>query len=183
MTVGSKWTGFPREFWDLGPPFPQNGLNSFVPSGKGLFLTSDTWCKEQTHLKRRWCWCWERLKVGGEGDNRGWDGWMAAPTQRTWVWVNCRSWGWTGRPVVLRSMGSQRVGYDWMAELNWTDTWDVWTMVISQQRIFANPVRCSLTLCLSGSPWREWGLAACNFRFPTWLVELGTSRSSEQQLC
>ena len=57
-------------------------------------------------------WCWERLKVGGEGDNREWDGWMASPTQWTWVWVNSRSWWWTRRPGVLQSMGSQRVGHN-----------------------------------------------------------------------
>ena len=51
--------------------------------------TLATWCEELTHLKR--LWCWERLKVGGEGDDRGWDGWMASPTQWTWVWVNSRS--------------------------------------------------------------------------------------------
>ena len=51
-------------------------------------------------------WCWERLKAG-EGDNRGWDGWMASPTQCSWVWVNSGSWQWTGRPGVLRSMGLQ----------------------------------------------------------------------------
>ena len=72
------------------------------------------WCEELTHLKRPWCW--ERLKAG-EGDNRGWDGWMASLTQWTWVWVNSRSWWWTGRPGVLQSMGSQRVGHDW-DELN-----------------------------------------------------------------
>ena len=66
-------------------------------------------------------WCWERLKVGGEGDNRRWDGWMASPTQWTWVWVNSGSWWWTGRPGVLQSMGSQRVGHDWVTELNWTE--------------------------------------------------------------
>ena len=49
----------------------------------------------------------ERLKAGGEGDDRGWDGWMASPTHRTWVWVNSGSWWWTGRPGVLQSMGSQ----------------------------------------------------------------------------
>ena len=54
-----------------------------------------------------------RLKAGGEGDNRGWDGWMASPTRWTWVWVRSGSWGWTGRPGVLQSMGSQRVGHDW----------------------------------------------------------------------
>ena len=64
-------------------------------------------------------WCWERLKAGGEGDDRAWDGWMASLTQWTWVWVNSGSWWWTGRPVVLQSMGSQRVGHDWVTELNW----------------------------------------------------------------
>ena len=62
----------------------------------------------------------KRLKVGGEGDNTGWDGWMASLTQWTWVWVNSRSWSWTGRPGVLRFLGSQRVGQDWATELNWT---------------------------------------------------------------
>ena len=65
-------------------------------------------------------WCWEGLGAGGKGDNRGWDGWMASPTQWTWVWVNSGSWWWTGRPGVLRFMGSQRVGHDWATELNWT---------------------------------------------------------------
>ena len=64
--------------------------------------------------------CWERLKVGGEGDDRGWDGWMASPTQWTWVWVSSGSW-WTGKPVVLKSKGSQRVGHDWVTELILTD--------------------------------------------------------------
>ena len=58
--------------------------------------------------------------AGGKGDDRGWDGWMASPTRWTWVWVNSRSWWWTGRPGVLRFMGSQRVGHDWVTELNWT---------------------------------------------------------------
>ena len=81
--------------------------------------TLSTWCKELTHWKRPWCW--ERLKAGGEGDNRGWDGWMASPTQWTWVWVNSRNWWWTGRPGVLQSMGWQRVGHDWATEVNWTE--------------------------------------------------------------
>ena len=127
-----------------------------------------TSCEELTHVKRPWCW--ERLGAGGEGDDRGWDGWMASPTrwmwvwvdsgswwwtgmpgvlwfmgvtknqtrlrdwpelswgwdgwmasptQWTWVWVNSRTWWWTGRPGVLQSMGSQRVGHDWVTELNW----------------------------------------------------------------
>ena len=68
-------------------------------------------------LKRPWCW--EGLWAGGEGDDRGWNGWMASLTQWTWVWVNSRSWWWTGRPGVLQFMGSQRVGHDWATELNW----------------------------------------------------------------
>ena len=77
--------------------------------------TLATWCEELTHLKRPWCL--ERLKVGGEGDDRGWDSWMASPTQWTWVWVNSGSWWWTGRPEVLQSMGSQNVG----RLSNWTE--------------------------------------------------------------
>ena len=80
--------------------------------------TLDTWCEELTHLKRSWCW--ERLRAG-EGDDRGWDGWLASPTQWTWVWVGSGSWWWTGRPGVLWFMGSQRVGHDWATELNWTE--------------------------------------------------------------
>ena len=81
--------------------------------------TLATSCQELTHWKR--LWCWEALGAGGEGDNRGWDGWMASPTRWTWVWVNSGSWWWTGRPGVLRSIGSQRVRHDWVTELNWTD--------------------------------------------------------------
>ena len=66
-------------------------------------------------------WCWEGLGAGGKGDDRGWDGWMASLTRWTWVWVNSGSWWWTGRPGVLRLMGSQRVGHDWATELNWTE--------------------------------------------------------------
>ena len=71
-----------------------------------------------THWKRPWCW--EGLGAGEEGDDRGWDGWMASPTQWAWVWVNSGSWWQTGRPGVLRFMGSQRVGHDWATELNWS---------------------------------------------------------------
>ena len=67
-------------------------------------------CEELTQWKSPWCW--ERLKAGREGDNRGWDGWMASLTQWTWVWVDSRSWWWTGRPAMLQFMELQRVGHD-----------------------------------------------------------------------
>ena len=77
--------------------------------------TLATWCEELTHWKRPWCW--ERLRARGEGAGRGWDGWMASPTQWTWVWVNSGIWWWTGRSGMLLSMGSQKVRYDWETEL------------------------------------------------------------------
>ena len=80
--------------------------------------TLATWCEVPTHWKRPWCW--ERLKAGGEGANRGWDGWMASSPRWTWVWVDSGIWWWTGRPDMLRFMGSQRVRRDWVTELNWT---------------------------------------------------------------
>ena len=90
--------------------------------------TLATWCQELTHLKRP-CWC-EILKAGAEGDDRGWNGWMASPTQWTWVWVNSGSWWWTGRPGVLQFMGSQRVGHNWATHLIWSD-WIFKTGMIS----------------------------------------------------
>ena len=77
------------------------------------------WCKELTHLKRPWCWA--RLKAEGEGDDRGWDGWMASPTWWTWVWASSGSWWWAGKPGMLQSMGLQRVGHHWVTELNWVE--------------------------------------------------------------
>ena len=77
--------------------------------------TLATWCEELTHWKRPWCW--ERGKAEGEGEDRGWDGWMASLTQWTWVWVDSGSWWWTGRPGVLWFMGLQRFGHDWVTEL------------------------------------------------------------------
>ena len=81
--------------------------------------TLATSCEGLTHWKRPWCW--EGLGAGGEGDDRGWDGWMASLTRWTWVSVNSGSWWWTGRPDVLRFMGLQRVGHDWATDLIWSD--------------------------------------------------------------
>ena len=73
--------------------------------------------RKENHWKR--LWCWEKLKIVGEGDDRGYDGWKASLTQWTWVGVSSRSWGWTGKPGVLQSMGSQKVGHDWLRD--WTE--------------------------------------------------------------
>ena len=79
-------------------------------------------------LKKPWCWQW--LKAGGEGDDRGWDGWMASPTRRTWVWVLSGSWWWMGRPGVLQSMGSQGVWHNSGTGLNWCITGGVFFFVV-----------------------------------------------------
>ena len=77
--------------------------------------TLATSCKELTHWKRPWCW--EGLAAGGEGDGKGWHGWMTSPTRWTWIWVNSWSWWWTGRPGVLWFMGSQ----SWTRLSDWTE--------------------------------------------------------------
>ena len=76
--------------------------------------TLATWYEELTHWKGPWCW--ERLETGGEGDDRGWDGWMAPPTQWTWVWANSRSCWRAGKPDMLQSMGSEKIRHDWATE-------------------------------------------------------------------
>ena len=84
---------------------------------------------DKSHLKR--LWCWERLKAE-EGDTRGWDDWMASPNQWTWVCVNSGSWWWTERPGVLQSTRSQRVGHNWVADLNWTEKESVKTKFLQK---------------------------------------------------
>ena len=98
--------------------------------------TLATSCEELTHWQRPWCW--EGLGAEGEGDDRGWDGWMASPTRCTWVWVNSRSWWWTGKPGVLRFIGSQRVGHDWATELNWTELKSTVILTTSESEIKSN---------------------------------------------
>ena len=96
---------------------PEYSLEGLIWSWNSNTLA--TWCQELTHLKRPWGW--ERLRAGGEGDDRGWDGWTASLTQWTWVWVDSGSWWWTGRPGVLWFMGSQRVRHNWVTELSWAE--------------------------------------------------------------
>ena len=72
--------------------------------------TLATWCEELTHWKSPGCW--EKSKAQGEGDDRGWDGWMASLPWWTWVWASSGSWWRTWKPGVLQSMGSQRVGHN-----------------------------------------------------------------------
>ena len=115
-------------FWTLESPLDCKEIQPVHPKGDQSWVftgrtdvkveTPILWPPEElTPLKRPWCW--ERLRAG-EGDDRGWDGWMASLTQWTCIWVNSGSWWWTGRTGVLQFMGSQRIGHNWVTELNWT---------------------------------------------------------------
>ena len=88
--------------------------------------------KELTHWKR--LWCWEGLGAGGEGDARGWDGWVASLTRWTWVWVNSGSWWWTGRPGVCDSWGCKES--DTTEQLNWTEL-NQWTYIVWMPQVFS----------------------------------------------
>ena len=120
-SVGESLQPFPSH-WDL----PNPGIKPRSPTLQADSLprelsrkstTLATWCNETMRWKRSWFW--ERLRAGGEGTNRGWDGWMASPTQWTWVWASSGRWWRTGKPGVLQFMGSQQVGHDLVTDWWW----------------------------------------------------------------
>ena len=130
--------------------------------------TLATWSEELTHWKRPWCW--ERWKAGGEGDDRGWDGWMVSLTWWTVVWVSSGSWWWIGKPGVLQSMGSQWIRHDLATELNWLKVKNQakeqqnYSMAwhVSQTGLFPLFPRSRLVMWIAASRW-QWcslGLAA-----------------------
>ena len=113
-----------------------------------------------THLKRPWCW--ESLKTGGEGDDRGWDGWMASPTQWTWVWASPGSWWWMGRPSVLQSMVSQGAGLYWATEL--TDC--SWGPQGKNTEVVCHSLLQWTTFCQNSPPWP----VHLGWPYTTWLI-------------
>ena len=104
------WTARRSNQCILNEISPEYSLEGLMLKLKLQYLA--TRCEELTHGQR--CWCWERLKTGREGDDRGWDGWMASLTPWTSVWASCGSWWWTGKPVMLQSMGSQ--SHIWLSD-------------------------------------------------------------------
>ena len=119
------WRRFLRVPWTARRP-NQSILKEINPgcSLEGMMLKLKL--QYFVHLMRRVDSLEKTLMLGGigsrrRGDDPGWDGWMPSQTQWTWVWLNSGRWWWTGRPGVLRFMGSQRVGHDWVTEMNWTD--------------------------------------------------------------
>ena len=100
----------PLDYKEIQPVHPKGNQSwIFIERTDAEAETPIIWPPDTKNWKRPWCW--ERLKTGGQGDDRGWDGWMASPIQWTWVWVSSGSWWWTGRPGVLQSMGSHRIPY------------------------------------------------------------------------
>ena len=112
--IRKLWYIYTKKYYSA---IKKNAFESVLMSWSWNSNTLATWCEELMHWKRPWCW--KRLRAGEEGDDRGWDGWMASPTRWTWVWASSGSWRWTGMPGVLESMGPQRLGHNWGTELNW----------------------------------------------------------------
>ena len=134
---------------------------------KTLFLLHSIWIKKNTqspsdgHLMWRTDSFEKTLMLGntkawGEGNDRGWESWMASATQWTWVWVNSGSWLWTGRPGVLWSMGSQEVGHDWATEMNWTELNPISRLFLLPGNLFLETCTLSLfAVCFSQRLWQK----------------------------
>ena len=133
-TVGLETPETPLDCKEIQPLHPK-GNQSWIFIGRTEAETPVLW---PPHVKS-WLigkdWCWEGLGAGEEGDDRGWDGWMASLTRWMWAWVNSGSWWWTRRPGVLQFMESQRVGHDWATELNWTEV----ELKLGFQLMFSKP--------------------------------------------
>ena len=149
----------------LRVPWTARRSNQSIPkispgcSLEGLMLKAETpilW----PHHEKSWLigkdWCWEGLGARGEGDDRGWDGWMALPTLWTWVWVNSGRWWWTGRPGVLWFMWLRRVRHDWATELNWFVfalflyfSVSAFSCCFHVEFFHSDGVACDLFICLS----------------------------------
>ena len=119
--VLEKTLGSPLDSKKIQPVHPK-GNQSWISIGRidaeaWNSNTLATWYEELTHLRRPWCW--ERLRAGGQGDDRGWDGWTASPTQWTWVWVDSGSWWWIGRLGMLQFMSQTRLS-------DWTELIHIW---------------------------------------------------------
>ena len=103
------------ELWQLGTYSHMAMISCFLEIAHEFSNWSQSpvrWLPDAKSWLIRKPWCWERSKAGGEGDDRGWDGWMASLTQWTWVWTSSRRWWGTGKPGLLQSIGLQRVGYN-----------------------------------------------------------------------
>ena len=117
-TVVLKTLESPLDYKEIKPVSPKGNQSwIFIGSTDAEAEAPIVWSPDVKNWLWKRPWCWERLKAGGEGDDRGWDSWMTSPTQWTWVWASSRSWWWTGKPGMLQFMGLQRVGHNWATQL------------------------------------------------------------------
>ena len=111
----------PLDLMEIKPVSPKGNESKIIYWKNRYWSRSSntlaTWCEELTHWKKTLML--ENIEVTGEGNERGWDIWMASPTPWIWVWESSRSWWWTSKPGMQQSMMSQRVGHNWATELKW----------------------------------------------------------------
>ena len=131
--------------------------------------TLATWCEEPSHWKR--LWCWERLKAGGEGGDRGWEGWMVSPTQWEGVWANSGRWRRTGKPGVLQSIGLQRVRHDWATKQQ------------QGKLVLKNRNRKIINSLLKNEHFRKWSdfLKSTIFKFLSQSKQINYLKSGQRQ--
>ena len=150
------WTAMRSDLSILKEITPEYSLDGLMLKLKLQYLA--TLCEELTHWRRPWCW--ERLKAGREGEDRGWDGWMASLTWWRCIWTSSWSWWRTGEPGVVQSMG-HKVEHDWATDLNWTELklyftsvtfvwdihilrWQMWQLAISKKGCFSSCIKTLL---------------------------------------
>ena len=133
-TLRIRWPKYWSFSFSISPSNEHPGLISFRMDWLDILAIQGTLMSLPQHHSSKASilgpWFWEGLGAGGEGDDIGWDGWMASPTQWTWVWVNSGSLWWTGRPGVLQFMGSQRAGHDWVTDWTETSSPSTWTRTL-----------------------------------------------------
>ena len=118
LAVLEKTLESPLDSKEIKPVNPKRNQSwIFIGSTDAEAKTPILWPRDAKNWLTGKDWRWERLKAGGEGDDRGWDGWMTSLTRWTWVWASSGSWWWTGKPGALQSMG--RKESDMTERLNW----------------------------------------------------------------
>ena len=134
-------------------------------------------------------WCWQGLKAEGVGNDRGWDGWMASPTQWTWVWVNSKSWWWTGRPGVLQSLGvtkSQTQLSDW-PELNNINTIHQEKLFDSKMQSFSiifivTNIKMGTHFINTTKKWQDRGLKECLKEIEIKIINVSSKHRNSSKL-
>ena len=138
----------------LRVPWTARRSNQSIPKGDQSWMfigrtdveaeTPVLWPPDEKSWLIEKTWCWERLRAGGEGDNRGWDSWIASPTWWTWIWVDSRNWWWT-QAWCAAVHGVTKFRHTWVTELNWTEFTCAFLRVCFWETIIEDiwiPIKC-----------------------------------------